>query len=246
MTRTTGTYEQRVQLRGSSNAPFGRTVNEGGQGRRGQERRAPESRAPRPSSRSRRQGKVVKHGEDKITQAATSPQRTSRNTYDYQPLNKERLPTKDNDAQVANSPQLTSQLTRDHPDLEQKAVPQTLPPTCSTQTEAKEYSEVSEGSSTPTILEAGLEDVHTPSTESSRKSLEQQIAEMELGSDQSRSDSSVEDADSSSQSSSQEYHPPKGISNIDLSIIPAHGKTHLPCLSSFKVSCPVSRTAGGS
>jgi hypothetical protein len=205
MTRTTGTYEQRAQLRGSSNAPFGRTVNEGGQGRRGQERRAPESRAPRPSSRSRRQGKVVKHGEDKITQAATSPQRTSRNTYDYQPLNKERLPTKDNDAQVANSPQLTSQLTRDHPDLEQKAVPQTLPPTCSTQTEAKEYSEVSEGSSTPTILEAGLEDVHTPSTESSRKSLEQQIAEMELGSDQSRSDSSVEDADSSSQSSSQEY-----------------------------------------
>jgi hypothetical protein len=63
MTRTTGTYEQRAQLRGvfsnetghgPFNAPFVRTANEVRQGRRGQGRRAPESRASRPSSRSRR------------------------------------------------------------------------------------------------------------------------------------------------------------------------------------------------
>jgi hypothetical protein len=147
---------------------------------------------------------MVNHGKDKNTQAATSPQRTSRNAYDCQSLNKERLPNKDKDAQAANSPQLTSQLTRNHQDLEWKAVAQNLPPVRSTQTEIKGYSEEGEGSSTLAIFKAGLEDVHTPSTEASRKSLEQQIVDMELGSDQSRSDSSIEDVDSSSQSSSQE------------------------------------------
>jgi hypothetical protein len=178
-------------------------VNEGWQ-RRSRERRRPESRAPRASSQSQIPGMMVKYREDKITQAATIPQWTFRNAHDYQSLNKEKIPSKDKDAEAANSPQLTSQLTRDHQDLEWKAVPQNLPPARSTQTEAKEYSEGSEGSSTPAILEAGLEDIHTPSTEASRKSLEQQITEMELGSDQSRSDSSVEDADSSNQSSSLE------------------------------------------